>query len=163
MHEPGPHAATRLGRDVVLKVYAAPSPGGLDAAAQLERDLRAASALSHPNVCTVHDISWVDDRLVVVMEVCRGRRLRHVLRAGPLPRPRAIDVAMQVADALADDPVVQAFLASVADGIPMPNIPEMGSVWGPVGDNLLLLRNGELSAEEAVTAAATGVREAIAG
>jgi tetratricopeptide (TPR) repeat protein len=92
---------TRLGRDVVLKVYAAPSPGGLDAAAQLERDLRAASALSHPNVCTVHDISWVDDRLVVVMEVCRGRRLRHVLRAGPLPRPRAIDVAMQVADALA--------------------------------------------------------------
>jgi maltose-binding protein MalE len=61
----------------------------------------------------------------------------------------------------ADDPVVQTFNDSVADGIPMPNIPEMGAVWAPLGDQLLLLRNGEVGAEEAMTAAATQVREAV--
>jgi maltose-binding protein MalE len=61
----------------------------------------------------------------------------------------------------ADDPVVQTFNESVADGIPMPNIPEMAAVWAPLGDQLLLLRNGELNAEAALTAAATQVREAV--
>jgi maltose-binding protein MalE len=72
-----------------------------------------------------------------------------------------LPVFNSVAEALSGDPVVEAFLASVADGIPMPNIPEMGSVWGPVGDNLLLVRNGEISAGEAMTAAAAAVREAV--
>jgi maltose/maltodextrin transport system substrate-binding protein len=39
---------------------------------------------------------------------------------------------------------VQTFGQSAANGIPMPNIPQMGSVWGPLGDNLLLVRNGEI-------------------
>jgi len=91
----------RLGRDVALKVYAAPPVAGREAAARLERDIRAASALSHPNICTVHDITSADGRLVVVMELCRGRTLRRILADGPLPQPRAIDVAMQVGAALA--------------------------------------------------------------
>lgn len=68
-----------------------------------------------------------------------------------------------VAEGLADDPVAQVFAASAADGNPMPNIPQMGSVWGPLGDNLLLVRNGELSAAEAMAAAAEAVRAALAG
>ena len=68
-----------------------------------------------------------------------------------------------VAEALADDPVAQAFAASAATGNPMPNIPQMGSVWGPLGDNLLLVRNGDLSAAEAMAAAAEAVRAALAG
>ncbi len=64
---------------------------------------------------------------------------------------------------LADDPVTQTFALSAADGNPMPNIPEMGSVWGPLGDNILLVRNGESTAEEAMTAAAAAVREAVGG
>ncbi len=74
------------------------------------------------------------------------------------PRP---PVYSSVIDAVADDPVASAFGASAADGQPIPNIPEMGSIWGPWGDNMLLLRNGELSAEEALTNAATAVREAL--
>lgn len=68
-----------------------------------------------------------------------------------------------VAEGLADDPVAAAFAASAADGNPMPNIPQMGSVWGPLGDNLLLVRNGDLSAGEAMAAAAEAVRGALAG
>ena len=68
-----------------------------------------------------------------------------------------------VADALADDPVAQAFAASAATGNPMPNIPQMGSVWGPLGDNILLVRNGDITAAEAMAAAAEAVRAALAG
>jgi maltose-binding protein MalE len=68
-----------------------------------------------------------------------------------------------VAEGLADDPVAQAFALSAADGNPMPNIPQMGSVWGPLGDNLLLVRNGEATAADAMAAAAEAVRAALAG
>ena len=64
---------------------------------------------------------------------------------------------------LSSDPQVQTFDASAANGIPMPNIPQMASVWGPLGDNLLLVRNGELSGAEAMTTAAEAVRAAVAG
>ncbi len=63
--------------------------------------------------------------------------------------------------AAADDPVAQTFNESAADGIPLPNIPEMGSVWGPLGDQLLLLRNGEVNAEEAMGTAAEQVQSAV--
>lgn len=70
---------------------------------------------------------------------------------------------MAVADGLSSDPIAQAFAASAATGNPMPNIPQMGSVWGPLGDNILLVRNGDLSAAEAMAAAAEAVRAALAG
>jgi maltose-binding protein MalE len=66
-------------------------------------------------------------------------------------------------DLSADDPVAATFALSAADGVPMPNIPEMGSVWGPLGDNLLAIRNGDLAADEAMENAARGVRDALAG
>lgn len=64
-----------------------------------------------------------------------------------------------VLDQLADDVVVATFTLSGADGIPMPNVPEMGSVWGAGGDNLLALRNGDVDATTAMTTAADQVRE----
>ena len=72
------------------------------------------------------------------------------------PRPSA-----WAAVSLADD--ASAFSESAATGIPMPNIPQMGSVWGPLGDNVLLVRNGEIDAETAMTTAAEAVRAAVAG
>ena len=74
----------------------------------------------------------------------------------------------------AADPIAAQFAASAANGIPMPNIPEMGSVWGPVGDALLIIRdqaygtNEETgvtvnSATDAMKLAAEQVRTAIAG
>jgi len=68
-----------------------------------------------------------------------------------------------VFDGLADDPVTRAFALSAADGRPIPNIPEMGAVWGPLGDNLLAIRNGELTPQEAMDAAQQAVEEALAG
>jgi maltose-binding protein MalE len=67
-----------------------------------------------------------------------------------------------VFEALGDNQVAQTFALSAADGNPMPNVPEMGAVWGPLGDNLLLLRNGEISSAEAMAAAAAAVRDAVA-
>ena len=64
---------------------------------------------------------------------------------------------------LDDDPVYGTFARSGANGTYMPNIPEMGSVWGPVGDNFLLLRNGELDAATAMANAQEQVVNAIAG
>ncbi|NIR41123.1 MAG: maltose ABC transporter substrate-binding protein, partial [Actinobacteria bacterium] len=54
-------------------------------------------------------------------------------------------------DTLTDDPIAQAFALSASTGNPMPNIPQMGSVWGPLGDNLLLVRNGEATAADAMS------------
>ena len=68
-----------------------------------------------------------------------------------------------VFDQLADNLVAQTFALSAADGVPMLNIPEMGAVWGPLGNALLLVRNGESEAAEAMEAAAQGVREAVEG
>ncbi|MDE0067535.1 MAG: extracellular solute-binding protein [Acidimicrobiaceae bacterium] len=70
---------------------------------------------------------------------------------------------LPVVEALSSNPDVQVFGASIANGIPMPNIPEMGAVWGPLGDNLLQVRNGESTAADAMTAAAEAVRAAVGG
>jgi maltose-binding protein MalE len=58
---------------------------------------------------------------------------------------------------------ISAFGASAADGVPIPNIPEMSSVWGALGDNLQLLRNGEVDATAAMQTAAESVRAALEG
>ena len=57
----------------------------------------------------------------------------------------------------------EAFAESAANGLFMPNVPEMGNVWGPLGDQILGVRNLTISAEEAMTNAAEQVRTAIAG
>lgn len=66
-------------------------------------------------------------------------------------------------DAGDNQAAVDAFLASVANGYIMPNIPQMGAVWGPLGDNLLLLRNAGAEPAAAMGTAAEAVRAAVAG
>lgn len=66
-----------------------------------------------------------------------------------------------VFESVSSDPVVEAFGLSAADGVPMPNIPQMASVWDPLGDALLLVRNQQTSAEDAMTTAAEAVRTAV--
>ncbi len=63
--------------------------------------------------------------------------------------------------ATADDLAISTFGASAADGVPIPNIPEMGAVWGALGDNMAAIRNGTVDAETAMVNAATAVREAV--
>ena len=63
----------------------------------------------------------------------------------------------------AGNEIAETFALSGADGSPIPNIPEMGSVWGPLGDQILGLRNGQTDATTAMTTAADQVRAAVAG
>ena len=70
---------------------------------------------------------------------------------------------VSVADAIASDPVAAVFNATASTGTYMPNIPEMGAVWGPVGDNFLLIRNAEISATDGMATAQDAVVSAIEG
>jgi len=64
-------------------------------------------------------------------------------------------------EAISDDPIFATFGASASTGSPLPNVPEMGAVWGPVGDNILAMRNGDIDAETAMTNAAEQVTTVI--
>jgi Tol biopolymer transport system component len=91
----------RLDRKVAIKFL--PEESGFDQAAvdRFSREARAASALNHPNICTVHDVGESDNRPFLVMEWLEGCTLRHRLQSGPLSPEEALPIALQVADALA--------------------------------------------------------------
>jgi TolB-like protein/predicted Ser/Thr protein kinase len=90
----------RLGRGVVLKFLSAQLSGDATAVDRLRREARAASALNHPNICTIHDIDQHAGQHFIVMELMEGRTLTHLVDSGPLETPRLIDLAIQIADAL---------------------------------------------------------------
>src|ERR1700676_12797 len=91
---------TKLGRRVALKFL----PGETDHdAAALERFLRearAASALNHPGICTIHAIEECDGRRFIAMELLEGQALDKMLGAGSIPVPRSMEIGIQLADAL---------------------------------------------------------------
>jgi serine/threonine-protein kinase len=92
---------TRLGRRVAVKLL--PPEYGRDPRAKerFVREARTASALDHPNLCTVYDVGDSDGRLFIVLAFYEGETLRERLRRGPLPAAEARDVAVQVARGLA--------------------------------------------------------------
>ena len=90
----------RLGRKVAIKILHA----GHESAERRRRfaqEARAASALNHPNIITIHDIDVHDDVDFIVMEIVDGVPLSRILRDGPIPIDRAVDYAIQIASALA--------------------------------------------------------------
>jgi Tol biopolymer transport system component len=92
---------TRLGRDVAVKVL--PSEMASDPARRqrFEQEARAASALNHPNIVAVYDIGIENGTFFIVSELVQGESLRVVIRRGPVSVRRSVDIAMQLADALA--------------------------------------------------------------
>ena len=91
----------RLGREVAVKVLPAPFAADGELRSRFEREARAASALNHPNIVTVHDVGSADSVLYVAMELVDGRTVRELLSSGPLPTRKLLGVAVQVADGLA--------------------------------------------------------------
>jgi len=92
---------TRLERDVAVKVLPANVSSDPSWRLRLEREAKAVSKLSHPHICTLHDIGHQDGVDFLVMELVEGETLEHRLVKGPLPLEQTIRCAAQIADALA--------------------------------------------------------------
>jgi serine/threonine protein kinase len=90
----------RLGRYVALKFLPQDLAGDPIARGRFEREARAASALNHPNICTIHGVEECAGQLVIVMELLEGDTLEHRLLDGPLPPEKALALAIQMAAAL---------------------------------------------------------------
>ena len=91
---------TRLHRHVAIKFLPrafADDPAAMD---RFQREARAASALNHPHICTIHDVGEFQGRSFLVMELLEGQSLRDRIAGQPVPVPLLIDVALQVCDGL---------------------------------------------------------------
>ena len=92
----------RLGRTVALKFIAPEIRSDSLAQERFLQEARAASALDHPNICTIHEIAETDDgRQFIVMAAYDGETLRARIERPPIPEAEALDIAGQIAQALA--------------------------------------------------------------
>src|SRR6266436_6731694 len=92
---------TRLERDVAVKVLSPKVSSDPGSRQRLEREAKAVSKLSHPHICTLHDIGHQDGVDFLVMELVEGETVEQRLMKGPLPPDQVLRIAAQIADALA--------------------------------------------------------------
>jgi len=91
---------TRLHRFVALKFLPDALAKDAHALARFQRKAEAASALNHPNICTIHDIGEENGRAFIAMEYLEGKTLKHTIGGRPVELEKLLEVAIGVAEGL---------------------------------------------------------------
>jgi len=92
---------SKLGRPVVIKVLPAELTAKEANLKRFEREARLASALDHPNICTIFDLNEINGIHFIAMQYIEGRNVRQLVNGRPLSLESALSIAVQVVDALA--------------------------------------------------------------
>jgi serine/threonine protein kinase len=92
---------TRLGREVAVKVLPEEVSSDPERLRRFEREARAASALSHPNIVTIYEVARVDATSFIAMELVEGKTLRELAAGAALPFRKILSIAPQIAEGLA--------------------------------------------------------------